>query len=69
MNFVKGRSKIALAVANRRFTAVLALTLKSGMELEKGMDLAKELVENEAWQSASGNARNSFRWVRATTRP
>ena len=28
--------------------AVLALTLKSGMELEKGMDLAKELVENES---------------------
>ena len=48
VNFVKGRSKIALAVANRRFTAVLALTLKSGMELEKGMDLAKELVENES---------------------
>ena len=38
----------ALAVANRRFTSVLALTLKSGMELEKGMDLAKELVENES---------------------
>ena len=27
---------------------MLALTLKSGMELEKGMDLAKELVENES---------------------
>lgn len=45
---IKGRSRIALAVANRRFTAVLALTLKSGMELEKGMELAKELVDNEA---------------------
>lgn len=43
---VKRRSKVALAVANRRFTAVLALTLKSGMELEKGMELAGELVEN-----------------------
>lgn len=43
---VKRSSKIALATANRRFTAVLALTLKSGMELEKGMALAKELVEN-----------------------
>ena len=28
--------------------AVLALTLKSGMELEKGMYLTKELVENES---------------------
>lgn len=48
VTFVKSRSKIALAVANRRFTAVLALTLKSGMELEKGMELARELVENDA---------------------
>ena len=47
VSFLKSRSKIALAVANRRFTSVLALTLKSGMELEKGMDLAKELVDNE----------------------
>ncbi len=45
--YVKGRSNIALAVSNRRFTSVLALTLKSGMELEKGMDLAAELVDNE----------------------
>lgn len=47
VSFVKCRSSIALAVANRRFSAVLALTLKSGMELEKGLDLARELVENE----------------------
>lgn len=47
VNFVKCRSRIALSVANRRFTSVLALTLKSGMELEKGMELAKELVGNE----------------------
>lgn len=42
----KRLSKIALAVANRRFTAVLALTLRSGMELEKGLELAADLVEN-----------------------
>lgn len=46
IGFIKSKSKIALAVANRRFTSVLALTLKSGMELEKGFSLAKELVEN-----------------------
>lgn len=45
---VKNRSRIARAVALRRFTAVLALTLKSGLELEKSMELAKELAENEA---------------------
>ncbi|MGN0372619.1 MAG: type II secretion system F family protein [Enterocloster sp.] len=43
---LKKRSRIALAVANRRFTAVLALTLKSGLELEKGLKLAEGLVEN-----------------------
>lgn len=42
----KRKSKTALAVAGRRFTAVLALTLQSGMELEKGMDIARELVDN-----------------------
>lgn len=43
---IKRKSRIALAIANRRFTSVLALTLHSGMELEKGMELARELVEN-----------------------
>lgn len=42
----KRKSRTALAVAGRRFTAVLALTLQSGMELEKGMDIAGELVDN-----------------------
>ena len=46
IDWVKRRSKIAHAVANRRFTAVLALTLHSGMDLEKGMELAVELVDN-----------------------
>lgn len=45
---VKRKSRIALAVANRRFTSVLALTLHSGLELEKGLELAAELAENEA---------------------
>lgn len=46
INQIKRKSQIALSIAKRRFTAVLALTLKSGLELEKGLDLAKELVEN-----------------------
>ncbi|MCI8270622.1 MAG: type II secretion system F family protein [Lachnospiraceae bacterium] len=45
-DWVKRRNKTMLAVAGRRFTSVLALTLKSGMELEKGMELAQELVDN-----------------------
>lgn len=44
----KKHNKTAIMVAQRRFTSVLALTLKSGMELEKGMGLAEELVGNES---------------------
>lgn len=46
VNYVKCHSRIALAIANRRFTSVMALTLKSGMEFEKGLELAGELVDN-----------------------
>lgn len=46
VNYVKCHSRIALVIANRRFTSVLALTLKSGMEFEKGLELAGELVDN-----------------------
>ena len=46
VNYVKCHSRIALAIANRRFTSVLALTLKSGMEFEKVLELAGELVDN-----------------------
>ncbi len=35
LNWIKRRSKIAKSIANRRFTAVLSLTLKSGLDLEK----------------------------------
>lgn len=47
VNYVKNHSNIAMAIANRRFTSVLALTLRSGMELEKGLELAGELVDNQ----------------------
>lgn len=45
-DFIKKKSRIALATANRRFTSVLALTLHGGLELEKGLELAADLVEN-----------------------
>ncbi len=42
----KRSNKTALAIAGRRFTSVLALTLQSGMELEKGLVLAREMADN-----------------------
>ena len=44
---IKNRSKIAHAIAKRRFTSVLSLTLRSGLEFEKGLELAGELAEND----------------------
>ncbi len=46
INWIKRRSKIAVAVSMRRFASVLAITMQSGMELEKGIALAGELVDN-----------------------
>lgn len=57
VSWVKRRSRIALAVANRRFTSVLALTLHSGQELEKGLELAAELVENDGVAEKIGTCR------------
>jgi type IV pilus assembly protein PilC len=43
---LKSRSKISLAIAKRRFTAVLALTLKGGTHPEEGYSLAESVVDN-----------------------
>lgn len=46
----KRTNKTALLAAKRRCTSVLALTLKSGLELEKGIELAEELAGNGSIQ-------------------
>lgn len=43
---LKRSNKTALLAAKRRCSSVLALTLKSGLELEKGIELAEELADN-----------------------
>lgn len=58
--WTKRKSRIALAVANRRFTSVLALTLRSGLELEKGLELAGELVENQSVEEKIGMCRQQL---------
>ena len=50
MEKFKRSNKTALLAAKRRCSAVLALTLKSGLELEKGIELAEELVDNSRIQ-------------------
>ncbi len=46
----KRSNKTALLAAKRRCSSVLALTLKSGLELEKGIELAGELTGNSKIQ-------------------
>ncbi len=43
---VKNHSRIFLAVAKQRFTSVMAITLRCGIDLDKGMELAEELVDH-----------------------
>ncbi|QAT42127.1 type II secretion system F family protein [Aminipila luticellarii] len=41
---VKEKSRIAIALTKRRIAAVLALSIKSGLELEAGMEMAVQLI-------------------------
>ena len=42
------KSKLALTIAASRFASCMALALNAGLDTDQGMDLANELVENEA---------------------
>ncbi len=68
LDAVKRKSRIALAIAGRRFTSVMALTLKSGLELEKGLELAPELVENNRIENRSWRAPRIWRTEQTTIR-
>lgn len=56
----KRSNKTALLAAKRRCSSVLALTLKSGLELEKGIDLAEELVGNSKIQEYLAKCRSDL---------
>ncbi len=56
----KRSNKTALLVAKRRCCAVLALTLKGGVELEKGIELAEELVGNSKVRECLATCRESL---------
>jgi type IV pilus assembly protein PilC len=44
VTFIKEKSSIAATLAKRRFTAILAITVKSGLETDKGVEMAAELI-------------------------
>jgi type IV pilus assembly protein PilC len=41
---IKEKSSIAVTLAKRRFTAVLAISIKSGLETDKGIEMAADLI-------------------------
>jgi len=44
IGFIKERSLIADSMAKRRFTAILATTIKSGLDTDKAIDMAADLI-------------------------
>ena len=56
----KRSNKTALLTAKRRCTSVLALTLESGLELEKGIELAEELAGNSKIQEYLAACKDSL---------
>lgn len=47
VNRLKSKNKIAIGIGYQRLASVLHMTLKSGMEFEKGLELGEELVNNK----------------------
>lgn len=45
-DYFKNKSSISFLIAKRRFAGVMALMLKSGMDMDEGMTLAIEIVGN-----------------------
>lgn len=60
VNKLKSKSKIALGIGNQRLASVLHMTLKSGMEFEKGLELAEELVNNKDIESKIVKAKDNI---------
>ncbi len=47
IGFFKERSSVATAISKRRFASVIALSLKSAVNLDDGLELARDLITQE----------------------
>ena len=56
----KSSSKIAVTIARRRLCAVLAMTLHSGLDLDRGLELAKELAANKTVEDGIGRCEDAL---------
>lgn len=60
INLVKERSNIAMAISKRRFTAVMALSIKSGLNMGKGLEMAMDLIDQRKSKDMVGKCRSDF---------
>lgn len=60
VNNLKTKNKIGLNISNQRLASVLHMTLKSGMDFEKGLELAEELVNNRTIESKIVKAKENL---------
>ena len=67
VNWLKRRSKIAKFIANRRFTAVLSLTLKAGWTWKKGWSLPGNWLRIRQWKRRYAGVPVRWKLVRIIT--
>lgn len=57
---VKERSRIAVILSKRRLAAVLALSVRSGLAVEKGVDMAQDIVRQSKIQKRISRCREEL---------
>ncbi|MCR5481678.1 MAG: type II secretion system F family protein [Clostridia bacterium] len=58
--FVLERSAIATAMSRRRFASALSLSVKSGVDLQKGLEMAEALISQKKMKAAAEKCLQSF---------
>ena len=59
-SMVLERSSIAMAVSKRRFAAAMALTVKSGLEMSKGLEMAEALITQKKTKESAAKCTAHF---------
>ncbi len=59
-SFVLERSAIATAMSRRRFAAALALSVKSGVDMHRGLEMAEALISQKKMKAAAEKCLDTF---------
>lgn len=60
LNHIKGRSKIAYLLSKRRLSAILAISIQSGLSVEKGIEMAQDIVREKKIQEMMKECKNEI---------